>query len=203
MEAGECLNRLKFILQEYEKGPEDNYPCLLYAALELRYAIEGTFKDYLLAVYDFDLPKNLERKWQLKRLKEEILKKEPAFEQICEISIECALSHGIITGNPKAPDLKYMIKFNKDLNEHIHAPMRPKRTEFGKILDWWQSLKKLVDEGSEYMFELHTYPHSYMKDLPESTQQLVDQYVSGKISIGDVRKTFDEHVKRSTGRDTT
>ena len=203
MEAGECLNRLAFIINEYKRDPEDNYPCLLYAALELRYAIEGTFKDYLLAVYDFDLPKNLEGIQRVPKLKKAILRKAPAFKQICEISIECALSHGKIPGNPKAPDLKYMQKFNERLHRHIHAPMRPKETESESISDWWQSLKNLVTEGSEYMFELHTYPHSYMKDLPESTQELVDQYVSGEISIGDIRKTFDEHVKRSTGRDTT
>ena len=203
MEAGECLNRLVFIIGEYKKDPANNYPCLLYAALELRYAIEGTLKDYLLAVYDFELPKKLEKIWRLRYLKKEILKNEPAFEQLCEISIECALSHGIIEGNPKAPDLEYMINFNDRLNNHIHAPMRPQKRESGKIADWWQSLDSLVAEGSEYMFELHAYPHSYMKDLPEFTQGLVDQYVSGEVSIGDIRKIFDEHVKRFTGRDTT
>jgi hypothetical protein len=120
----------------------------MYAALELRCCIERTLFEYLVMVKRSDLPRTMEKLYRAKDLKNTILKEDQDFlRKLDYVNLLCEAG-----GRPERvaiPDLDKLGSLYGQLNDYVHAPKRPEKTE--EDPEWWARLQALVGEAEEHL----------------------------------------------------
>ena len=123
VDEGECLNRLVSILRSIKKTKRepDKFPELLYGAVELRYAIEGTIQFYALWITGREL-RNFTNEWKTKRLRSVLLKHDKKF--FSKLHIGMLIARHQYSIEIVEPHFNEIHRLNGRLHEFLHAPKK-------------------------------------------------------------------------------
>lgn len=195
IDEGMCLNRLNNILKAIESSGE-KFPNLLYGAIELRYAIEGTVKQHALMLSGKPL-KNFIGKKKIMHLKNVLKEHDEQFFiklHVCVMISKYGLGEDVME-----PNFDVLDEIYGKISIFLHAPHK-----FGSMEDfdeWIQKFETCLIEGSKYMFELFG-PYKPKKRmlkhiLNEKGRWLVDQYDSGKMNEDTIVKYLKSHYRKT------
>jgi hypothetical protein len=123
---------------------------LRYAALELRMAIERLFYS-LLPSYREELPDDLMKVWQPKKIIDALIDCDPYVEQDYTVSIASELpngGHGPVSriGRYKAVDRKLLRQYYHKIGSFLHAPMRHEHKNLTKMQSFLNSAAQRIEE---------------------------------------------------------
>ena len=190
-----CLNRLIGLLSSLGNltNVEEKFRTLLYGAIELRYAIEGTVRHCAYRLGGKPL-RSFTRQWRTKTLKQILENHDSQFFSKMHVWVligKCDLQKDIIE-----PDFDRLNKVGGESGGFLHAPHKDKFQSQEEFLEWMAGFEKCLLDGSHYMFEVfgRIEPkmklHSYV--LNDRGQWLVNQYHSGEMDDDQIVKYLKE-----------
>lgn len=162
----------------------------LYAALELRNAIERLLFEYLVIIQGSEkISKSLEKEYRANSLKKIIETIEPELSKKIKY-INLALC---TIGKPPMVvlDLDVLSDLYARLNNYLHAWKRPEKTAQQK--DWWSGLWQTLDEIEEILGRIYSGTIAHIK-LNEKAMENYEAWKKKELSDEEVviffRKEF-------------
>ena len=186
-DVNDTLNRALSLLAEYRQTRE--VALLLYSALDVRLCIERTLFEYLVLIKNDTLSKRVQKLYSASDLKKAILDEDPQFIQKIEF-MNLFIPFMPYEGKPIiTPDLELLSSTYGRSNEYLHVPKRPEDTWENE--SWWEKLHDTLDATTKHLVEIHSNLMGGI-DLNEKGQGLFDKFVSGDLSIDEVRAILEQ-----------
>ena len=182
VEAGACLNRLKSILIDLKNMPqnEDKFPWLMYGAVELRYAIEGTIRSVSFGLTGKHL-KGFVNASKTKRLAQILKDHDKKFFtklHVCVLIAKHEKGRSVIE-----PDFKKIDTYRGKIGNFLHAKRLFETQE--KFDAWASEFEACLVDGGHYMFQLFgNAPAGHFFDFcpNEKGKHLICQIHSGRMT---------------------
>ena len=180
------LDRAIYLLDKHVK--ENPLQYALYAALELRNAIERLLFEYLVLIHGAEnVSKKMENIYTAKELHKRIDAVEPELEQKISFMNLFLRANGL----PPAvvPDLTALTRLYGQLNNYLHAWKRPENT--AQNPDYWKGFWSILDETQGMLTQILRMSMQHMR-LEGKGLALYEAWKQDKLSDEEVIQAFRE-----------
>ena len=181
IDEGECLNRLVRSLKLIEQKILPQLPTLIYGAVDLRYAIEGTIKRHAYMLSGRYL-KSFSSKWMIKDLKTTLLKHDKQFfskQYVCVMIAKYELGIDLID-----PDFEMLDKILGRSSKYVHAPHKFMNDD--DFESWIATFEESMRYWCKYMCDVFGGPKPkrllFKRILNEKGLWLADRHYNRKMN---------------------
>jgi hypothetical protein len=163
----------------------------LYAALELRNAIERLLFEYLVIIHGGEnVSKKMEKEYRAYSLRKRIENVEPEFQKKIEYMDLMLRAVGMTVA--VVPDVDALSTLYSRLNDYLHAWKRPEETAQKRV--WWSGLWQTLDETERLLTQILSGTIGHVK-LNEKGWQTYEAWKNNKLSDEDVIESFRQDLR--------
>jgi hypothetical protein len=162
----------------------------LYAALELRNAIERLLFEYLVLIHGENVSKKMEKEYSADNLSKRIEAVEPELQK--KIEYMNLMLRAVNMPLAVVPDLDALSNLYSRLNNYLHAWKRPQNTARKRA--WWSGLWQVLDEAERMLTQILTGTIGHVK-LNDKGWQTYEAWKNKELSDEAVIKSFRRELR--------